>query len=160
MDLALGNWQVNGILSLYSGFPISAQTSFQGGSFAGYFPDPVSGKDPNAAPPGGRTPDQWWDATAVQNPAMGSQGALAAMYLRRPGQQNLDFSLFKRFPLTERFQLVYRCEFLNLFNTPFYGDPGRTFNGDLSNPQDGGYARITGTNGNPRQIQMMLRLEF
>jgi hypothetical protein len=159
-DLAFGGWQANGILSLYSGFPISATTSFQGGSFAGYFPDPVSGKDPNAAPSGGRTPDMWWDVTAVQNPAMGSQGALGTMYLRRPGQRNLDFSLFKRFPLSERFQLVYRAEFLNLFNTPFFGNPGTQFRGDTSNPQAGGYGRITGTNGNPRNIQMMLRLEF
>jgi outer membrane receptor protein involved in Fe transport len=159
-DMLLGNWQINAILSIYSGFPFSATTSFRGGSFGAYHPDPVSGKNPNAAPSGGRTPDQWWDASAVQNPAMGSWGALGNNYLKRPGQQNLDFSIFKRFPLTERFQLVYRAEFLNIFNTPFYGDPGRNFRGDTSNPQDGGYARITGTNGNPRQIQMMLRVEF
>jgi hypothetical protein len=159
-DLVAGGWQINGILALYSGFPTSITTSFRGGSFGAYAPDPVSGKDPNQAPPGGRTPDQWWDATAFQNPAMGSWGAIPSMYLTRPGQRNLDFSLFKRFSITERFALVYRAEFLNLFNTPFYGTPGRTFRGDTSNPQDGGFSRITGTNGNPRNIQMMLRLEF
>ncbi len=159
-DIIAGNWQINGILSLYSGFPISATTSFRGGSFGAFHPDPVPGKDPNDAPPGGRTPDQWWDATAVQNPPVGSWGALGNMYMRRPGQRNLDFSIFKRFPVNERFQLVYRAEFFNLFNTPFFGTPGTQFRGDPNNPQAGGYARITGTEGNPRQIQMMLRLEF
>jgi hypothetical protein len=160
VDLVAGGWQINGILALYSGFHTTPTTSFRGGSFGAYTPDPVSGQDPNQAPSGGRTPDQWWDATAVQNPAMGSWGAISSMYLTRPGQKNLDFSLFKRFPITERFALVYRAEFLNLFNTPFYGTPGRNFEGDTSNPQSGGYSRITGTNGNPRNIQMMLRLEF
>jgi hypothetical protein len=160
LDLIAGGWQANGILTLLTGFPTTITTSFRGGTFASYYPDPVAGKDPNAAPSGGRTPDQWMDTTAVQNPSMGSQGALGMNYLRRPGNRNLDFSLLKRFAMTERFALVYRAEFLNLFNTPFYGDPGRNFLGDTSNPQDGGYGRITGTNGNPRNIQMMLRLEF
>jgi len=160
MDLAFGGWQTNFILTLYSGFPISATTSFQGGSFGAYHPDPVDGKDPNGAPSGGRTAEEWFDTTAVKNPAMGSWGALGNMYLRRPGERKLDFSLFKRFPLTERFQLVYRAEFLNLFNTPSLGEPGRNFRGDPSDPQAGGYGRVTGTKGPPRQIQMMLRIEF
>ncbi len=41
----------------------------------------------------------------------------------RPGQRNLDFSLFKNFQFTERFKLQFRSEFVNAFNTPYFGDP-------------------------------------
>ena len=43
--------------------------------------------------------------------------------LEGPGQRNFDFSLFKNFPFRERYSIQFRSEFVNAFNTPFFGDP-------------------------------------
>ena len=153
LDAVLGDWQVNGILALQTGFAASATANSISGSFARIHPDLVAGRDPNDAPPGGRTPEQWWDADAVTDPTMGTWGSLDYMFLRRPGLYNLDISLFKALPITERVRLIYRVEFLNAFNTPHFGLPGTT-------QGRAGFARINDTAGDPRQIQMSLRVEF
>ena len=153
LDAVLGDWQVNGIVSLQTGFAASASATFNSGSFARIHPDLVAGRDPNDAPPGGRTPQQWWDADAVTDPTLGTWGSLDYMFLRRPGLYNLDLSLFKALPINERIRLVYRVEFLNAFNTPHFGLPG-TEQGKAS------FGRINDTASDPRQIQMSLRLEF
>ena len=36
--------------------------------------------------------------------------------LRRPGTRNMDFSIFKNFPITERVKAQFRTEFYNLTN--------------------------------------------
>jgi hypothetical protein len=117
-----GNWQVNGILTLQTGFPRSIGTAFNSAACNGRTADVVSGKNPNDAPAGGRTPDQWFDTTAVVAPALGTCGNLASMSFFSPGTRNMDFSLFKRFPITERYAITFRSEFFNLSNTPQF-DP-------------------------------------
>ncbi len=66
---------------------------------------------------------------------------------------NLDYSLFKDFSPSEAFKLQFRAEAFNLSNTPQF---------DLPNPNVGSPAAgtITGTVGNPRQLQLGLRLSF
>ena len=44
--------------------------------------------------------------------------------LRGPGQRNLDFSMFKNFPIKERYNLQLRWEAFNFTNTPWFGNPG------------------------------------
>jgi len=153
IEAVLGDWQVNGIVALQTGFAASASTILNSGSFARIHPDLVAGQDPNNAPPGGRTPAQWWDADAVTDPTMGTWGSLDYMFLRRPGLYNLDISLFKAIPITERIRLLYRVEFLNAFNSPHFGLPSST-------QGRAGFGRINDTASDPRQIQMSLRLEF
>jgi len=55
--------------------------------------------------------------------------------------------------LSERFNLQYRAEFFNITNTPQFGLP----NDAIGNPNAG---VITSIVGNPRQVQMGLRLSF
>jgi len=155
LDAVLGDWQVNGIVALQTGFAASAQRGGLGfnTSFARIHPDLVPGRDPNDAPPGGRTPEQWWDAAALTGPTMGTWGSLDYMFLRRPGLSNLDISLFKTVPIAESIRLVYRVEFLNAFNTPHFGLPG-----NQQGTED--FGRISNTASDPRQIQMSLRLQF
>jgi hypothetical protein len=152
----LGNWQINGILTLQTGFPRSIGTAFNSCACNGRTADVVPGKNPNNAPPGGRTPDQWFDTSAVVAPALGTPGNLASMAIFAPGTRNLDFSIFKRFPLSERYALTFRTEFFNLSNTPQF-DPTQ-----MSLTQGaGGFGRIGGTiSGTERHIQFALRFEF
>jgi hypothetical protein len=76
--------------------------------------------------------------------------------LRGPSELNFDFSLFKRFPLhklRDSAGLEFRSEFFNVFNHPLFQDPDSNF-GDPT------FGQITNTYGNPRIIQLALKLSF
>jgi hypothetical protein len=85
-----------------------------------------------------------------------------------PGFRRLDLSLFKDFPLSERFRLQFRSEFFNIFNHPNFTSPGFGGNGVVA---VSGATNFTSTNFgeigstrdapyDPRQIQFALKLYF
>jgi hypothetical protein len=76
--------------------------------------------------------------------------------LRGPSELNFDFSLFKHFPLhrlKESADLEFRSEFFNVFNHPLFQDPD-------TNLGDPTFGQITNTYGNPRIVQLALKLTF
>lgn len=73
--------------------------------------------------------------------------------MRGPAQYNVDFSIFKDFPITESKLLQFRAELFNLFNTPQFGDP----NFSVDTAQAGS---ITSTVHSSRQIQFALKFAF
>ena len=85
-----------------------------------------------------------------------------------PGYRKLDFSLFKNFPLTERFNLVFRSEFFNITNHPNFNAPNFGGNGVVAVGGSGDYTSSTfgaigSTRDNPnapRQIQFALKLYY
>ena len=73
-----------------------------------------------------------------------------------PSELNFDFSLFKHFPLhklRDTADLEFRSEFFNIFNHPLFQDPD-------TNLGDPTFGQITNTYGNPRIIQLALKLTF
>jgi hypothetical protein len=84
--------------------------------------------------------------------------------LRGPDLVNFDFSTYKTFPLTERFGLVFRAEFFNIFNHPNFnlpnvGSGGGSSGAGFSNAAGG--AAITQTIPDAqREIQFGLKLQF
>ena len=69
--------------------------------------------------------------------------------------KNYDMSIFRIFPITERFKLEFRSEFYNLTNTPHFGTPSNNVN-------SGNFGEITSTLGGygNREVQFALRLSF
>src|SRR5207253_2603612 len=59
LNQILGNWQMNGILTLRTGVPFTLRSNGCQGVWNACRPDLVSGKDPGAAPANGRSPDLW-----------------------------------------------------------------------------------------------------
>ncbi|MCC6537293.1 MAG: TonB-dependent receptor [Bryobacterales bacterium] len=152
-SIALGGWQVNGILTLRTGNPFTLSTNNCVGSFNLCTPDLVSG-DPNAAPSGGRTPAKWFNTDAVKAPAPGTNGNVPLQSNYDPGYHAMDLSLFKSFRVTERYNIQFRAEGFNITNTPQWGQP----NNQQGNPA---FGRITGTQvGTERKMQMALRFMF
>jgi hypothetical protein len=106
---------------------------------------------------------------------------------RGPFQTRFDFSVFKNFKLSERFNLRYDAQFFNLFNHPSFDAPYNNFAFDpcfgpnlqtsvpngcqwsgkivgvpgfTPAPVPAGTGFITGALGSPRIIQMALHLQF
>ena len=154
LNWVVGNWQANSIMTFRTGAPYTLGTNQCIGTFGTCQPDLVSGKNPASAPSGGRRPDQWFDTSAVVNPTPGTPGSLGLQTQNRPGQRNVDFSLFKDLAFTERFKFQFRAETFNIANTPQWGQP----NAQQGNPN---FGVITNTQANSqRHVQFALRFMF
>ncbi|GAB4220235.1 MAG: hypothetical protein Kow001_01220 [Acidobacteriota bacterium] len=75
--------------------------------------------------------------------------------LRGPTWVNLDFSVFRVFPLTEDFSLEFRSEFFNFTNTPHFNNP-------TNNVSSGSFMYITSTSDNApeRVVRFALKLRW
>jgi hypothetical protein len=150
----VGNWQLNGIVTMHTGQPFTLRWNGCQGVWNACMPDLVSGMNPQDAPSGGRSPDHWFDITAVKAAAPLTGGNLGLQTNTAPPEKNLDFSIFKDFRFTERFRMQYRMEATNLFNHPWFSTPD-------NNLQDANFGKVTGTYaGSERHIQMSLRFAF
>jgi Carboxypeptidase regulatory-like domain len=154
LDVVAGGWQANGIFTFHTGQPFTLRSNGCQGVWASCYPDIVSGKDPNAAPAGGRRPEQWFDVTNVTAPASLTQGNIGLQTNYGPPTRSVDFSIAKNFHFTERWNLQFRGEAFNIANTPQFSLPD-------NNRQDANFGRITSTQaGSERHIQFALRLSF
>jgi hypothetical protein len=72
-------------------------------------------------------------------PAIGTEGNETPNQFRNPGYADVDFTLKKVTPITERVNLELRLDTFNLFNRVNY-------QGVDTNIQDGNFAQSTGTN--------------
>ncbi len=150
-DLALGGWQLNGIVIMQTGLPYTpghagANTGGADGSRPDFLRDATLPSDQ-------RTLQRWFDPGAFSTPAIYTFGNLGRNTLYGPGRWNADSSLFKDFAITEQVKLQFRAEAFNLFNHPQFGQPNATIG-------TGAAGTITSTVGNPRQLQLALRLQF
>jgi hypothetical protein len=153
LDRTLAHWKFSAILTLQTGQPFTVQTQNQVcGCGGNTLPDLVYGKDPNAAPPGGRTANEWFDVTNFVNPAKGTYGNLGLQTNRSPGIRNIDISLAKQIPIRESVRFQIQAEALNLFNTPRLGTPGQV--------QGSGSFGIITSATNERHLMVSMRLQF
>jgi hypothetical protein len=156
VNYIIGNWQLNGILTLTSGLPYNVFISSDipnVGNFA-----PWSGNvranqvgDPNLSNP---STSGWFNTAAFAPPAPFTFGNSGRNSLRADWFKNLDLSLFKDFPVGERRSLQFRAEAFNITNTPTWGIPVN----DLNNHAQ--FGTITSTRSTERQLQMSLKLYF
>jgi Carboxypeptidase regulatory-like domain len=163
-----GNWQVNGILTLRTGQPFTLNS---GGGACGAvvsesgicLPTLLPGQtDPNQAPPGGRSPNEWFNTAnfvPIKQLTLGeleTQGNTGLNSNVGPPQRTLDFSVFKDFDFTERWKLEFRAEGTNVANTPQFNVQDVSLNQSSSN-----FGQITQTlAGSERHIDFQLRLQF
>lgn len=189
--LLLGNWQLSSIVTSMSGLPIDivdtgagsfyglsgggsalARPSLVGDPFsnvpAGYFFNPLAFARPVVLA-GAIIPSSGGIATAG---AVGTDiGNVRRNSLRGPHQNNIDFSVIKRFRFLETKSIEFRTEFFNLFNMVNYANPisdlnavpATNFNADGTINAAlgaGRFGRIISTSSNPRLIQFGLKFNF
>jgi hypothetical protein len=155
LNQIFGNWQLNGIVQLRSGQPynlaVSGDVANIGNtlSFVNYARPNIIG-DPT---PAHRTLNQWFDPAAFSVPSF-SFGDFPRNALRSASVYDADFSVFKNFPIGERFLVSFRAEFFNAFNIQNYGPPSATTIGVA------GAGQVTSNVLPPREMQFGLHLGF
>ena len=161
----VGGFTANYLFQARSGQPYNlnvggdvANISGDNGSVTGYSRPNVVGL-PNtgncgSTPIGKRGPTGFceYNPAAFAIPS-GSFGNMGKMPFRQPYYNNLDFSLVKQTPLTERFNLELRAESFNLYNAMIMGSPGTT----IGNSSAGLATGITST---PRELQFGAKITF
>jgi hypothetical protein len=147
----LGGWQINTITTIESGRPISLSAPVTG---PGSRPNAVSGVSAKVDEP---TLGRWFNTDAFSIPAAYTFGNVARTLpdVRSDGLFSIDFSIFKSFPINERYRLQFRAEAFNLTNTPTFDTPG-TATGSATF----GVVTATAFHPKPRELQFALRLDF
>lgn len=155
LNAALGNWQVNGILTLSRGLPLrnftlSSNTCF---CFGGTQRPNSTGVSPSLGD--AQTIDRWFDTRQIVAPAPFTFGNLGRTVstVRSDNARNLDFSVFKSFRPVERMGIQFRAEAFNLTNTPLFAQPNTQVGSPL-------FGAVTSQENNPRQIQLGLKVLF
>jgi len=149
MDLLIGGWQLNTIITYQSGAPLS----FGDIIFLGNIKDiPL--------PSGRRSVAQWFNTSAGFVTASAQQRAndirTFPKYLagvRGDGQSIWNISVTKRLPITERVRVEFRAECYDALNHPNFSDPNTTVTSTA-------FGTVTGQAGLSREFQGALRLVF
>jgi hypothetical protein len=148
----LGGWDLVGIDSFYTGFPLTITSAANPSNSDGQErPDIVLGVP---MIPANQGPSEWFNPAHFQEAAPGTYGNAGRDILEGPDLAEVDFSLFKNFQLSERFRLQFRAEAFNLFNRPNFESNGIQSNFDLP-----GAGSLTAANP-ARQIQFALKLFY
>jgi hypothetical protein len=154
VNAVLGDWQVTGIYSWHTGYPIDISASDASGTNS-------RGPRANCIGPD-RTLDQsnipaalgggilWFDPSSYSQP-VGTFGTCAPATTRGPGLNTVDLSFQKEFPITESKRLEFRAEFINFANTPILNSP----NGGL-----GSTLGFIQSSQGARNIQFALKFYF
>jgi carboxypeptidase family protein len=154
-----GGWQVGGIVTWQTGFPITMVFGRdQSNTGAGFDRPNATGVSPNDI--ANRTTERYFNTLAFALPAFGSYGNVGRNTLIGPGIFRVDASLLKNFNFTENTYLQFRFEAFNATNHPNWGNPNTTITDDTRYNGNGNFGRITGTRGDMRDLQLALKFVF
>src|SRR5256885_6868427 len=162
-------WQLNGILTMSSGYPFSIEEARTAqvnaiGNRDTLRPSLIPGGHSN--PIRKDNPDAYVDASQFVLAPVGMFGNLGRNTVISPGLFTFDGSLFKNFTFAENHKLQFRAEFFNLTNHPNFGAPvqgGGINNAFLVNTDgspNANFGQISYTRTSARQIQLALRYTF
>jgi Carboxypeptidase regulatory-like domain/TonB dependent receptor-like, beta-barrel len=122
LDGVLGGWQIGGIYTAHTGFPLTIKASGDpSGTGARSFRANVNGKpnDPHNIGPG----VLFLDPTPYSVPTARTFGNAGVGIVNGPGESRVDLSLSKQFHLSESRWFELRAEAFNLTNTPIFQSP-------------------------------------
>lgn len=158
-DKVFGGWQLNGILTMLTGFPFTPQAGAnRSGNGDTRNPDRPSLNPAFTGRVIKGTQTQWYDPNAFVLPTPGTWGNLARGAYVGPKLNSLDLSLFKSVAVTERVNAQFRAEVFNALNHTNFASPNSVvFTGTAYSASAG---LITSTVTQSRQLQLGLKLIF
>jgi hypothetical protein len=138
----ISGWQVNGLTTLQTGYPLIPGRSMLVG-------------DPNASTGYADRLYRWFNTTAFAVVPAYTWGTSPRTLpnTRSHKEVNFDFSVVKNTTVTERINLQFRSEFFNVLNHPWFARPDSGF----GNPS---YGTVNAVLNNPRLIQFGLKVLF
>jgi hypothetical protein len=143
--LALGDWSFQGLFQHQSGFALSPGMSTSTAGIANR-PDQVGANRQLGHL------DEWFDTSAFAAPAFGFFGNARNGIIRGPGYTSVNVSLYKTFPMGERFRLQFRAEAFNVLNHP-------NFKNVDTGVGSGSFGQVTSA-GDPRILELALKVSF
>ena len=163
------DWSLDTVIVARSGLPFNAIVVGNSPDLNGYAstrPDLVEGQTlwiANSVAPGGKS----LNPNAFSIPSTIRQGTEGRNDIPGFGLTQIDLSIVRKFPLTERLNLEFRADAFNLFNHPnFTNPPGYIQFGSyglqsqqMLNEGLGGLNPLF-QEGGPRSLQLSLRLTF
>ena len=162
-----GGWQLNGIVSMHSGYPFSPSIQTPNWSRSGNIstnaedrPNVKPGTDPKKIVTG--NPNRWFDASVFELQPQGTFGNAPRNFLRGPGFANVDMSLVKNQALIGATRLQIRLEVFNVLNRANFATPTRpVFAGATQNEAPLATAgQVVQTVNSSRQIQLGVKVLF
>ncbi|HMF79606.1 MAG TPA: hypothetical protein VK604_28345 [Bryobacteraceae bacterium] len=145
MNLLLGGWNLNGIATVQSGFPISISRTANV-----TYGQNVALNNPTLA--------QWFNTSALTVAPSYTYGNVGPVLtgVRTDSVKNIDAVLVKTFSATigdHAITIQFRSEFYNLFNHPQFAAP----NGTITSQS---FGQVTSQANSPRDIQFGLKVSF
>lgn len=153
----VGGWEVSGIWSLQSGFPLAWGNVI-------YYGNPSAIQLPIDQ----RSPEHWFNVanfeTASAKQLLGNQvrtWPFRFSNLRGPRQNNIDVALIKQTRISEGKNIEFRAEALNAANHPYFPNPNMTVT-TAQSVKDSGFGQISAStmNNYARRLQLSLRFIF
>lgn len=159
LQQTIGNWGVEGVTTLQTGFPLHFYTaenntsSFGGGSR----PNVIAPCDLFTSGSAVARINDWFNTSCFSQPAPFTFGDEPRVdpNLRSQGIANFDFSAYKNFPIAREGKdfIQFRAEFFNIFNRVQFAPPGNEYGTSTFG--------VVSTQFNlPRVVQFALRLSF
>jgi Carboxypeptidase regulatory-like domain len=149
---AVNGWKLSTILTVQSGTPFSVLTNAT--AFVEARADSVPGCNPNLTGSVKSRLDEFFNAACfTPATALGDFGTTGRNILQGPNQKDVDISIAKLFPVTERANLEFRSDFFNAFNQVSFANPVNI----LASANVG---QIVAATVGPRVIQFALKLNF
>ncbi len=148
-----GGWQINGSFAAFTGqtFTVTAPGTSLNAPGTTQLADQVL---PTVKKLGGvDVGNPFYDRSAYRAVTEVRMGTSALRGLRGPGAVNIDLSVFRKFPVTERVNVEFRAESFNFTNTPHFENP----NGAVT---DQNFMIITSALQDQRVIRFGLRVGF
>ncbi|MBV8894981.1 MAG: TonB-dependent receptor [Acidobacteriaceae bacterium] len=162
---ALGNWELSGILSAYSGTPFTVTAN--GGTVA--VPGANIGNTADQIAPvqilwGINTGSPYFSTSSFAQPTGVRYGTSGRNIFDGPGLFQFNLSLAKNFQITERMGLQLKADTINFTNTPAFANPSNltcctgTF-GDITSTLSSGTGANAGA-GSGRLLQLSAKFSF
>ncbi len=159
--VALGNWQLSGILTLLTGTPLTYTASGSSLNTPGetQTADQVA---PVQILHGIAVGNPWFSQASFSQPTGVRFGTSGRNIISGPGLFALNLALFKNFKISEKLNVELRAETFNFTNTPEFSNPSTSITSSTFGYVTGTVGSGTGVNGTGggRALQLGAKVVF
>jgi hypothetical protein len=151
----LSGWQLSGVMRFASGLPLQFYAPNNLSTYGFAIQRPTITSLGLLTPILGKRPDKWFNTLYVRAPQVYTVGDMPRFegVVRTGTITNVDLSISRNWVITESLRLQVRAEAFNVNNTPQFGRANTTMG-------SAGFGTVTDTFGNPRNLQLGVRLDF